>query len=89
MSAAASAQTAKTYELPWIAVKELTVSPNRLEQPRWFARLGAFQTVKFLALLAATAMGTTVEPVLRVLLERVRGPYVYARAGDRSSDRRR
>ena len=43
VSAATSAQTAKTDEHPEIAVEELVVSPNR--QPRWFTKRSAFQAV--------------------------------------------
>merc|ERR1719343_49403 len=49
---------AKVEELPWIAVEELVVSPNRFEQPRRSASFGAFQAVGFLAL-AVAAMRTT------------------------------
>jgi len=51
-------ESAASEELPWIAVEELVVSPNRLHQPRRFAGFGAFQAAGFLALLAATAMRT-------------------------------
>merc|ERR1719330_1790847 len=56
--AAALSPNAKVEELPWIAVEELVVSPNRLEESRRFASFGAFQAMGFLALLAATAMRT-------------------------------
>merc|ERR1719414_1149606 len=56
--AASLAQTANIDELPWIAVEELVVSPNTLDQPRWFAAVTASQAAGFLALLAVTAMRT-------------------------------
>merc|ERR1719414_2872685 len=51
--------SAAIEELPWLAVEELVVSPERIPQPRHFGRLGALPVAGLLALVAASALRST------------------------------
>jgi len=55
---ATSVPDAKLDELPWLAVEELVVSPERFSQPRQFGGFGALQAACLLALVAASLMRT-------------------------------